>query len=225
MGDFLRKCISRQFLALRDGDIAALQGGAETLAVFHQPTFDEWITGSIAGPLPRIKVDETNCSGMIEWAAVRASTAHLLPKHTAVGWKHPNSRLSNRKESNLCPKTEVLSRSDVGLFECSLALGTIAVEARLSMAKQPFQGRLPWVGAGDAEQLRTNLLARRERLQTCSWGGPENRRRGRPQTPSGSAEASQRIPVRNWLQGDHRRHPCRALGGDGGTAKSSNNDT
>ena len=47
------------------------QGGAEALAIFHRLLYDEWAEGPLTEPLARIKVDEKNCSGMIEWKAVR----------------------------------------------------------------------------------------------------------------------------------------------------------
>ena len=62
-------------------------GGAEALAVFHQLLYDEWMTGSLMEPLARIKVDEKNCFGMIEWKAVREAASRFLPKHTAATWK------------------------------------------------------------------------------------------------------------------------------------------
>ena len=69
MGEFLRKYVSRRLLALSEGETAALTtsmrqigegtpGGAEALAIFHQLPCDEWMTGSLSGPLARIKVDE-----------------------------------------------------------------------------------------------------------------------------------------------------------------------
>ena len=73
-------------LALSDGEIAALTtsmrqigvgtpGGAEALAIFHQLLYDEWLTGSLSGPLANIKVDEQNCFGMIEWSGARGGVA------------------------------------------------------------------------------------------------------------------------------------------------------
>ena len=63
-------------------------GGAEALAIFHQLLYDEWMTGSLRRPLARIKVDEKNCFGMIDWQAVREAAARFLPKHTAgAAWK------------------------------------------------------------------------------------------------------------------------------------------
>ena len=62
MDEFLRKYVSRRLLALSEGEIAALTtsmrqigvgtpGGAEALAIFHQLLHDEWMTGSLRGPL------------------------------------------------------------------------------------------------------------------------------------------------------------------------------
>ena len=106
MGEFLRKYVSRRLLALSEGEIAALTtsmrqigvgtpGGAEALAILHQLLYHEWMTGSLSGPLARIKVDEKNCFGMIEWKAVRflpkrggrrRGSSHTLPW---VGVKRP----------------------------------------------------------------------------------------------------------------------------------------
>ena len=69
--------------------------GAETLAIFHQLLHDE------CGPLARIKCDEKNCFGMIEWQAVREAAPRFLPKHTAAAWKHRN--LSHVEQEGLPP--------------------------------------------------------------------------------------------------------------------------
>ena len=61
VGEFVRKYVSRQLLALREGEMAPLmtamrqvgvgsQGGAEALSVFHQLIFDEWMAGSLETP-------------------------------------------------------------------------------------------------------------------------------------------------------------------------------
>ena len=113
MGEFLRKYVSRRLLALCEGEIAALttamrqlgvgsQGGAEALAIFHQLLYDEWISGSLTEPLARIKVDEQNFFGMMEWDAVRDAASRFLPKHTAVAaWKHRN--LSHVEQEGFAP--------------------------------------------------------------------------------------------------------------------------
>ena len=62
-------------------------GGAEALAIFHQLICDEWMTGSLSEPLARIKVDEKNCFGMVEWEAVREAGVAVSPKAAAT-WKH-----------------------------------------------------------------------------------------------------------------------------------------
>ena len=88
------KCVSRRLLALSEGEIATFtasvrhlgvgsQGGADALAISHQIIFDGWTSGTLDTPLARIKVDETNCFGMIEYGAVRNSASNLLPKYAA----------------------------------------------------------------------------------------------------------------------------------------------
>ena len=111
--------------ALSEGEIAAFTtslrqigvgtpGGAEALAIFHQLLYDEWMTGSLSGPLARIKVDEKNCFGMIEWKAVRETASRLLSKHTAAAaWKHRN--LSHVEQEGLpsMPKDRGAEHGDV----------------------------------------------------------------------------------------------------------------
>ena len=58
--------------------------GAGALAIFPQLLYDEWMTGSLRVPLARIKVEEKNCFGMIEWNAVCEAASRFLPRHTAA---------------------------------------------------------------------------------------------------------------------------------------------
>ena len=100
MGEFLRKWVSRRLLKLNVADIEVVmsamrqlgvrsQGGAEALAIFQQCVYDLWKSGSLARPLARIKIDEKNCFGMLEWPAVREASMQALPRHAAVAcWKH-----------------------------------------------------------------------------------------------------------------------------------------
>ena len=85
MGEFLRV----RLLALSEGEIAALTtslrqigvgtlGDAEALAIFHQLLHDEQMTGSLSGPLVRIRVDEKNCFGMIELQAAREAASRFV---------------------------------------------------------------------------------------------------------------------------------------------------
>ena len=137
-GEILRKYVSRRLLALSEGKIAALttamrQLGVEGLTIFHQLINDEWASGSLTEPLARIKVDEENCFGMIEWKAMREAASHFLPKHAAAaGWKH-------RKEVFPMPKDRGAEQGDVdGPLECSLALELVAkrVDAWLPSKRQ-----------------------------------------------------------------------------------------
>ena len=96
MGELLRKYVSRRLLALSEGEIAALttamrqlgvgsQGGAEALAIFPQLLCDEKAEGSLTEPLARIKVDEKNCFGMIEWKTVREACRRPLRVEPSSG--------------------------------------------------------------------------------------------------------------------------------------------
>ena len=66
-------------------------GGAEALAIFHQFIYDEWMTGSLSGPLAIIRVDDKHCFGMIDSKAVREAASRFHPQHTAAAtWEHRN---------------------------------------------------------------------------------------------------------------------------------------
>ena len=67
MGEFLRKYVSRRFLALSEGEIAALMTAMRQLGV-GQVLHDE---GSLNDAPARNKVDEKNFFAMIEWKVVR----------------------------------------------------------------------------------------------------------------------------------------------------------
>ena len=116
MGEFLRKYVSRRLLKLSEGQIAASPW-------LHQVLFDEWMTGSLSGPLARTKVDEKNCFGMIERQAVREAASRFLPKHTAAAaWKHRNPSHVEQEGLSPIPKDRGAEQGDVdGPLECSLA--------------------------------------------------------------------------------------------------------
>ena len=79
--------------------------GTQAGAIVHQLFYGEWLTGSLSGPLARIKVDEKNCFGMIEWKAVREAASRFLPKHTeAAVWKHRN--VTSVEQEGLSPKPQ-----------------------------------------------------------------------------------------------------------------------
>ena len=94
------------------------------LAIFHQLLYDEWMTGSLSGPLARIKVDEKNCFGMIEWKAVREAASRFLPKHTAAAaWKHRNLSHVEQEGSCQCRRIEAQSKSRDARKHCRAASG------------------------------------------------------------------------------------------------------
>ena len=69
------------------------------MAIFHQLFYDEWVAGPLNRPLARIKVDEKNCFGMIEWKAVRQERRRRgfsLPAH---GSSSVETSMLNKKGS------------------------------------------------------------------------------------------------------------------------------
>ena len=189
MGEFLQKHVSQRLLALSEGEIAAFTtsmwqigvgtpGGAEALAIFHQLLYDEWMTGTLSGPLARIKVDEKNCFGMIEWKAVREAASRILSKHTAAAvWKHRNVSSVEQEGLSPMPKDRGAEQGDVdGPLECSLALGMVAAETRGSIAARQAAGTLPWIGVNDPAEEQRRLVDHAARLQESAnfqLGGPE----------------------------------------------------
>ena len=156
----------------------ATQGGAEALAIFHQLLHDEWMTGSLSGPLARIKVDEENCFGMTEWQAVREAASRFLPKHTeAAARKH--LKLSHVEQEGLSPmpKDCGAEQGDVhDPLECSLALRSVAAETRGSIAARQAAGTLPWDGVNDPaeeQSLQTHHAARLQESANFQLGVPE----------------------------------------------------
>ena len=80
-------------------------GGAEALANFHQLIYDEWTTGSLIGPLARIKVDENSGFGMIGWKAVHEAASRFLPMHAAAApWKRRNVSFVEQEGLSPMPK-------------------------------------------------------------------------------------------------------------------------
>ena len=122
--------------------------------------FGSSITQWTAG---RIKVDETNCFGMIEWQAVREAASRFLPMHTAaVAWKHRNVSFVEQEGLSPMPKDRGAEQGDVGgPLECSLALGMVAAEARGSVAAQQAAGTLSSTGVNDfAEEQHSKRTTR-----------------------------------------------------------------
>ena len=179
----MRKCVSRRLLALSEGEIATLTtsmrqigvgtpGGAEALAIFHQFLFDEGMTGSLSGPLARIKVDEKNCFGMIVWKAVREAASRFLPKHkAAAAWNIGVCPTLNKKGSHQCRRIRVQSK------ETSMARWSAAwlwewwqQKREEALPRLAAGTLLPWIGVDDpSEEQRLQA----DHSAIFQLGGPE----------------------------------------------------
>ena len=127
------RTVKREIVALR----AAMRQLGVVSPIFHQLTFDEWTSGTLKPPQARIKVNEKDSFGMIERGAVRNSASCLFPKHAAVAWwKHRALSFVEQQGVQPMPKDRGGEQGDIdGPLECSLALGTVAAEARLRVAE------------------------------------------------------------------------------------------
>ena len=115
---------------------------------------------------------------MNDWGASRNSASCLFPKHAAVaGWKHRALSFVEQEEVQPMPKDRGPGQGDVnGPQECSLALETVAAEARLRIAEQQAAGTLPRIGAQDpvdAERRQDEQRSRMHRIHNFQLGGPD----------------------------------------------------
>ena len=109
---------------------------------------------------------------------MREAASRFLSKHTAAAaWTHRN--LSHVECEGLppVPKGRGAEQGDVdGPFECSLALGMVAAEARGRVAAQQASGSLPWIGVDDPsdfQRLQAEHAVRMQRISNFQLGGPE----------------------------------------------------
>ena len=165
MGEFLRRLICKRLLLLLNPDVhkvmlemrqlgVGMPGGAETLATFHQLLYELWEAGELSTPLARVKIDERNCYGSLEWPAVREATRQALPRHfAATCWKHAAASAIEQADMPAAPKDRGAEQGDVdGAMECSVTLGGVASEARGRVHARQRRGELPWFSSGAAEQ-------------------------------------------------------------------------
>ena len=157
VGEWLRRWVSRRLLTLNKRDIGkvmvamrqlgvGMSGGAESLAIFHQLLYEIWGEGGLDRPLARVKVDETNCFGRLEWSAVRNATREALPRHYPVAcWKHAAASYVEQAGVPASPKDRGAEQGDVdGPLECSVTLGGVAGKARSEVHGAQRRGELPW---------------------------------------------------------------------------------
>ena len=190
MGEFLRKWVGRRLLLLHGGDISRVMtamrqlgvgapGGAEALGVFQQLVFDLLKTGGLQRPLARVKIDEKNCFGSLEWPAIRAASQQALPRHHAVTcWKHAAVSEVEQRGVRPLPKNRGAEQGGVdGPLECSLTLGVVVCVARQNVHAAQRRGELPWsssvAGAQEAVAEFDDRLS-----WTAAWEAlaPEKRR-------------------------------------------------
>ena len=191
MGEFLRKWISRRLLALNKADVGKVSvamralgggtpGGAEALAEFHQLIYELWQSGGLQCPLARIKVDEKNCFGRLEWPAVRSAVYETLPRHYPVTcWKHRAVSEVEQPGVAAAPKDRGAEQGDVdGSLECGLTIGGVATRARQRVHTQQRRGELPWNSQTEGGSTEANLEFDTRAQRVGEWAGtaPSERR-------------------------------------------------
>ena len=131
------------------------------MAIFHQLLFDAWADGEQRRPLVRIKIDEKNCFGMLEWPAIRASACQTLPRHYPVlCLKHGAVSYAEQEGIEGAPKDRGAEQGDVdGPLECAIALATVAVKVRAAIHRGQLLGQLPWASdnAGHVDEANKKL--------------------------------------------------------------------
>ena len=162
MGEFVRKSVSRRLLAINSSDAArtltamrqlgvGVAGGAEALAIFHQLLYESWKAGLLPVAVARIKVDEENCFGSLEWDSIRKALHEFHPKHASpAAWKH--SSVSHIEQSGVPPqlKDRGAEQGDAdGPKECALTLRGVARNARESIHAKQRRGELRWACAAE----------------------------------------------------------------------------
>ena len=185
MGEFLRKWVSKRLLRLHGGDIGkvmtdlrqfgcGMPGGTETMSIFHQLIFDLWKDGAITRPLARVKIDEKNCFGMLEWRAIRTAVKKTLPQHHAVAcFKHAATSFVEQLDIDAVGKDRGAEQGDVdGPLECSLTLGQVASAARMPIHNRQRNGELPWASAcisGSVEEEAANKDYDERITKAAAW--------------------------------------------------------
>ncbi len=182
MGEFLRKWVSKRLHKLNEADISRVMaamrrlgvgtsGGAEALATLHQLLYEVWRDGDLERPLARIKIDERNCFGSLEWPAIRRASQEELPRHFVVAcWKH--AAVSAVEQQGVAPaaKDRGAEQGDVdGPLECSLTLGGVATETRRQVHERQRRGLLPWAAESAAAARAADEEFDRRSERAVAW--------------------------------------------------------
>ena len=129
-------------------------------------------------PLARIKIDETNCFGRLEWPAIRAAAHRELPRHAAVaGWKHKDPSYVEQDAAAPQLKNRGAEQGDVdGPLECGVTMMGVASKARGAIHQGQHQGTLPWAPTVNASEADASYLERAHRSQVWEALHPKDRR-------------------------------------------------
>ena len=166
MGEWLRRWLTRRHLLLNKGDTERVMGamrqlgvgtpgGAEALAIFQQVLHELWAGGRLEMPLARIKIDEKNCFGRLEWPAVRKAARDAMPRHFAVTcWKHQAVSGVEQAGVDPMPKDRGAEQGDVDApLECGMTMGMISSAARSELHSMQRRGELPWAATSAADVI------------------------------------------------------------------------
>ena len=143
------------------------------MSIFHQLIFDLWKEGGLTRPLARVKTNEKNCFGMLEWRAIGTAVRASLPRHHAVAClKHAAMSFVEQLDIGPVGKDRGAEQGDVDEpLECSLTLGQVASAARMDIHKRQRNRELPWVSAcgGSVEESIAHLDYEERITKAAAW--------------------------------------------------------
>ena len=193
IGEYLRRLTSKRLLTLQRADNGRLMhamrqigvgtpGGAEALAIIHQCLHEAWSAGELPRALARIKIDERNCYGRLEWPAIRAATLQSAPRHfAATCWKH--AAASHVEQEGVAPTTKDrgAEQGDVdGSVECSVTLGGVAADTRSAVHAKQRNGELPWTVPSQEEAAHAAEEFDQRGARVATWKALEPSQRREP---------------------------------------------
>ena len=130
--------------------------------------------------MTRIKVDEKNSFGMLEWPAVRYAAQQALPRRfTPACWKHAASSEVEQDGVRALPKDRGAEQGDVdGPLECSPTLGLVAKSTRQQIHAAQRNGTLPWMTHHVPQAIAAQAEFDERAARSAAWEAqsPELRR-------------------------------------------------
>ena len=111
------------------------------------------MTGSLSGPLARLKADEKNCFGMTEWqGSARGGVAVSPEAHSSSVETSERVFCRTRRTPSNAEGSRSSARRRRRPLECSVALGMVAAETRRRIATRQAAGSLPWISVDDPSE-------------------------------------------------------------------------